>query len=336
MKKAISLLLFFAISVGALCGCGIFGDYYELEVTGSKNELLTPLRSHYPAGQEVTFELPILCDAGIYVFLNGKQIDEDSYDSDLGIRYFKFVMPAEKATLHLTFDKFYGVDYYDFKDVCSDYSIITSRGIDKVALRIYDYEDGTPFITTHYSTKAEDIERFQGILNNRLMKVDSDRTADRHLYRYYVFYNVDYSPRENAYVDQLRGQIDFVGDYYSYLWNMTSMPQSFAFVDDGYTLPTVEDPDLTTYSFKRTHKKCYIKSYGGDLIPIMYTSLESIEFIPYTGSGDELLNIGYFLDTEYGRIDLLSPTVFGFDGKYYEIVKNANYWAYNRAIEAGK
>ena len=68
----------------------------------------------------------------------------------------------------------------------------------------------------------------------------------------------------------------------------------------------------------------------------MYTSLESIEFIPYTGSGDELLNIGYFLDTEYGRIDLLSPTVFGFDGKYYEIVKNANYWAYNRAIEAGK
>ena len=37
----------------------------------------------------------------------------------------------------------------------------------------------------------------------------------------------------------------------------------------------------------------------------------------------------FYIDSDYGRINLIDETLFEMNGVYYEIVKEAMYWAYN-------
>ena len=92
-------------------------------------------------------------------------------------------------------------------------------------------------------------------------------------------------------------------------------------------MPTIDEPDLITYSFKYDGRSSDIKRYDDESFSIDYFSIGSVEFIPYEGEPIET-NSPYYLDSGYGKINLLNSTVFELNGEYYEIISGAENWAY--------
>jgi DNA helicase HerA-like ATPase len=58
------------------------------------------------------------------------------------------------------------------------------------------------------------------------------------------------------------------------------------------------------------------------------SNISDIEFIPYEGDTFDS-NSTFYLDSRYGKINLLSSTIFELNGIYYEIVSGSEYWAYD-------
>jgi hypothetical protein len=56
--------------------------------------------------------------------------------------------------------------------------------------------------------------------------------------------------------------------------------------------------------------------------------MDSVEFIPYTGEPIEA-TAEFYIDSGYGKINLLTPTYFELNGICYEIVYDNGYWVYD-------
>ena len=105
--------------------------------------------------------------------------------------------------------------------------------------------------------------------------------------------------------------------------------------DENYLLPTIENPDFVTYSFRYDGYSSDVKSYDDEGFAIRYFQISSVEFVPYEGESIDTAS-PFYLDSRYGKINLISPTVFELNGEYYEIVSNAQYWAYTYCRLEGK
>ena len=313
MKRILALLLLVSLTLCLLTGCGngAFG-FYKVTVTGWEEELAEPLKSAYRAGTVVTIKAYLVCDVSLYVHVNDKNIPLADYDKDFW--YYEFVMPEENTTVHLTSDQFYGKDEYKFDSVHGRLKF--QKEVDKVSIRTKNREEEKSFIETRYSSKQTDIDNFKAIADQWLIKAADGATKDTtHSYEYTFYYN-----------DKKQFSLHF-NDAFSH-WNDFSSYQIFQFKDPDYVLPTIEDPDLITYSFPDGTSSRPIKRYDTKYFTVDYTMESLVEFIPYTGA-DIDVEPTFYLDSEYGVINLLTPTVFELDGEYYEIVSGANYWAYN-------
>ena len=113
-----------------------------------------------------------------------------------------------------------------------------------------------------------------------------------------------------------------------FTWNDFSTWQAFKFEDENYCLPTIEDPDLVTYSFIYDGLSSDVKKSDDDSFSITYFNINSVEFVPYNGAEIDF-DATFYLDSRYGKINLLTPTVFELNGTYYQIVSGEEYWAYN-------
>ena len=325
MKRFICLVLLVCMVITVFTGCESLFHLYRVEVTGSKNDLASPISPFCQAGKTIEIKTYSIMDASIYVFVNGEEISMSRYDS--GYWYFEFVMPEENVTIHLTHDPFYGRDEYEFSELIywAEHlkNGIGGKPISKVSVKIENYADKTAFVETRYSSKQEDIDSFIAITNQKLIKVDRDTVTDSDYRNTYTFFCED-----NPYTGDWVGELIFYGEIYNHYYNETSFPQTFRFEDPDYLMPTIDDPDLVTYSFKYDGRSSDIKKYGDDAYSKAYYHIGLVEFVPYEG---EEINIEptYYLDSRYGTINLLTSTIFELNGEYYEIVSGEGYWAYN-------
>lgn len=312
MKKVFSLLLFFALTFSLLTGCGngAFG-FYKVTVTGWEDILAEPLKNTYRAGTVVQIKADSVTDLSVYVYVNGERIPV--IDHDMNFWYYEFVMPEKDTTVHLTSDEFYGQDEYKFDDV--HWWLRSQKDVHKVSIRTENHEEEKGFIENRYSSKQTDIDNFKAIADQWLLRVDDDATKDTtHSYTY-TFY----------YTDRNSSSLYF-NDAFSH-WNDFSSYATFRFKDPNYALPTIEDPDLITYSFPYGRKANHIKRYDTEYFTVNYTMDPLVEFVPYSGEEPDVAPT-FYLDSDYGIINLLSPTLFELNGEYYEIVSGENHWAY--------
>lgn len=330
MKKLIVILLLLAV-ICSLFGCdsdnkanGSTGSetgdskegYYSLTVTGSKDSLMKALKSKYKAGEVVKIKAYPVTDISLHVFVNGEQIPMSHWDSDYW--GFEFVMPEEDVTVHLTYDQFYGREEYLLSDLYVAMMYLERYGddIDKICIRSYRCDEKYSIVENRYSSKSEDIENYKAMFNQSVIKLSDSNTEDPVYRREYSFFYKDSEFSELCFYDQV------------YHWNDFSTFQHFKFKDPNYVLPTIEDPDLITYSFIYDGYSSDVKSYDSDTFSERFFQIDSIEFIPYEG---EKINIDptYYIDSRYGIINLITSTVFELNGEYYEIVGESNYWAWN-------
>lgn len=269
----------------------------------------------YQSGTVVEIKAHPVTDVSLHVFVNGKEIPMSHYDSDYW--GFEFVMPEENVTIHLTYDQFYGKDNYEFNDLNS--LGFMRNEVLKVSVKTTNYQEKYSFIETRYSSRQSDIDIFKAITQENLMKADNSIASNAiYGYEYAFFYNTE---SHGERIDVLEFNDSF------FTWNDFSSWQAFKFEDENYVLPTIEDPDLITYSFKYDGRSSDIKRYDDESFSIDYFSIGSVEFIPYEGEPIKA-NSPYYLDSGYGKINLLNSTVFELNGEYYEIISGAENWAY--------
>ena len=270
----------------------------------------------YRAGTVVEIKAYPVTDVSLHVFVNDEQIPMSHFDSDYW--GYEFVMPEENVTIHLTYDRFYGRDEFGFDELYGYMMYLKhhENDINKICIKTYNLDEKYSFVENRYSSNKTDIENFKDIFNQRLIKIENDATIDTSYRKSYSFYYEDYE----------FGELYFYDQYYH--WNDFSSYQLFRFLDSNYVLPTIEDPDFITYSFIYDGRSGDVKKYGDPAFSIRYYSSDSVEFVPY--EGEEIhIDPTFYLDSRYGKINLLTPTIFELNGEYYEIVSNTAYWAYN-------
>ncbi len=315
MKKTICLFLVIAISLNLLCACNGNSDFHTVKVTGDISTLITPIMPIYRAGRVVKIKAYPVTDVSLHVFVNGEEIPMSHYDSDYW--EFEFVMPEENITIHLTFDQFYGRDEYSFDDL-HPLNFLKNEII-KVSVKTTTYSEKHSFIETRYSTRQSDIDNFKAMVEQKLIKADNNIASNASYGHEFCFYF------NTAHNGEMSETLYFNDEFFT--WNDFSSWQAFRFEDENYLLPTIENPDLVTYSFKYDGRSSDFKSYDDESLVIKYYIIGSVEFVPYEGESIDTAS-PFYLDSRYGKINLISPTVFELNGEYYEIVSNAQYWAY--------
>ena len=316
MKKLLAILLLLSISLCLLVSCNGIGNYYNVKVTGDKDSLMEPIKPSYKAGTIVQIKAHPVTDTTLHVFVNGEEISMSHYDSDYW--GFEFVMPEENVTIHLTYDRFYGKDEYVFDDL--HYLNFMKNEAIKVSMKTNNYAEKYSFIETRYSSLQSDIDNFKAIVDQRLIKADNS-IASNAIYgiQYSFYYNTE---SHGERIDVLKFNDTF------FTWNDFSSWQAFKFEDENYVLPTIENPDLITYSFKYDGRSSDVRKYDDESFSLQYFDIGSVEFVPYE-SESYPTDAKYYLDSGYGKINLLRSDIFELNGQYYQIVSGEEYWAYS-------
>ena len=317
MKKLLSYLLLIVLLL-PLAGCtDNQNEKYKVVVTGETDILINPIRARYQAGSIVKIKAHGVTDVSLHVFVDGVEVPMSEGDYDYWL--FEFRMPAKDITIHLTFDEFYGKDEYTFDDLIH-YTAFLNMTINKVAVKTSDREERYSLAVTKYSESQEVISDFKEIFNQKLIKVDDPAVTNfKHEITFYY---------ETETHRQATETIDFIDNYY--YWYDFSRSQFFRFENEDYLLPTIETPDLVTYSFLYDSSN-EVKKCDTDEVVYRFFDITKVEFIPYEGE-NVTLEPQFYLDTRYGKIYLMNSTVFGLNGSYYEIVINKDYWIYDYLV----
>lgn len=322
MKKIVVGLFLFAITL-CLAGCetpSIIDKDFKVEVTGSTDSLMEPIKSSYKAGAKVEIKAYPVTDVGLYVFIDNEQVPMSHYDSDYW--GYEFIMPEKDITIHLTYDQFYGKDEYTFKDLYNWVDELDN--VDKVAIynKNFTFES---FSEIYYITDALGISYMLDILNQPLKKYDlieSDRPQDDDL----DIIPIEFHTTIIYYVGEQCYELNFTNNML--YWNDFSLLQRFKFKDANYLVPNTSlEYALKTYKFEYNGFSSDIREYGDESVCIRYAQIDSVEFVPYNGP---LLDAEptYYIDSRYGEIKLHTETIFELNDQYYEIISGVDYWAY--------
>ena len=197
----------------------------------------------------------------------------------------------------------------------------------KVSVKTTNYAEKYSFIETRYSSLQSDIDNFKAIVDQRLIKADNS-IASNAIYgnEYSFYYNTE------SHGDRI-DVLEFNDAFFT--WNDFSSWQAFKFEDENYILPIIEEPELITYSFKYDGHSSDVKRYDDESFSIDYFNIREVEFVPYQGKPIET-NSAFYLDSGYGKINLLNSTIFELNGEYYEIISGVEYWAYTYLDLEGK
>lgn len=214
---------------------------------------------------------------------------------------------------------------YSFEEIARDGIVdFLESDVRKVSVRITSTTNKFELAENRYSTREEDISKFMTIKDQTF--VITDNLPDFPYYYKYTFYkNVELESK------------GLILDFYQRTPSRDIAPVGFydttiyTFQDEGYVLPTIDNPEFVTYSFTDNdyRNKYTVKKYNNDSVNWGYSpdSLECVEFIPYDGDPDEF-DTRFYLDSPYGVIELLGPTLFKWERKYYRIVVGADRWVY--------
>lgn len=290
----------------------------KLVVSGSTDMLASKLENEYEANTEVIFKTFVVTDISLNAFLNGDKLYVYDFDYENNCNCWKFTMPETDATLHLTFDQFYGKDEYTFSEL--NYQVRFLTDIDKVS--IYTKKDKPDFCEIEYSVDENDINNLLMIFDQKLIKCDNTYINDGDLHRAIGFYKGD----------SLILEVDFINEMY--FWYDFSTSKLFKFKDEEFVIPSLNNVSLKTYKFEYDGLSSDIKLVSDDSFVKRFYDIALIQFVRFIGKMDQADNALYYVDSRYGKIYLIGEKYFKLNDVYYEIVSGSDYWAYKQAITA--
>ena len=319
MKKFLLsiFLLLFGIS---LVGCNeVLHNMYEVEVTGTTGTLMNTIPSKIKAGSKFEIKAHPITDVTLHVFINGEEVAMSHFDSDYW--GYEFIMPEENITIYLTYDQFYGKDDYTFSDLY--YWVDNLENVDKVAIYNQDYSYKN-FSEIYYLTKQSDINRMLDILKQPLKK-----------YGLTEFYPpqednieaIEFNTTIIYYVGEHSYGLNFTNNML--YWNDFSSSQIFKFKDNSDVVPNAAlEYDLKTYKFEYDGLSSDVKRISDDSFVERFFLINSIEFVEHNG-GIPGVDPIYYVDSRYGKIELIDSCIFKLNDKYYKVIEEIDYWAYN-------
>lgn len=315
MKKIIlCLLILCSFLILSSCENEDNGPKYNVELVNAQFFLYNKLKSSYSAGETITLQVSIVTDASVYVYLNDERLISNKAEGHFTI--YEFVMPEKDITLVFTTDQFYGRDELEFSEVYWFTSRIKEGTQEIMVLE----EPASPneLIVVKRSNDPSDVENMVGITNQKLKRAKDCNFQSQPTNR--IYFEKTLNGKKESY------EVEIIGKYV-YYYDFSSA-YVFEFLDDTYEVPVVSNPYQTTYKFKYNGLSSDVKRISDDAIMQHYYNINSIEFILYNGTiiADEP---NYYLDSNYGRIELISQDIFKWNDKYYKIVANSEYWPYN-------
>ena len=293
--------------------------YFKVEVTGSTDSLMEQIPTLIKAGSKFEIKAHPVTDITLHVFINGEEVAMSHFDSDYW--GYEFIMPEENIKIYLTYDQFYGKDDYTFSDLY--YWVDNLENVDKVAIYNQDYSYKN-FSEIYYLTKQSDINRMLDILKQPLEK-----------YGLTEFYPpqednieaMEFNTTIIYYVGEHSYGLNFTNNML--YWNDFSSSQIFKFKDDNYVVPnTALEYNLKTYKFEYDGLSSDVKKIDDDSFVERFFNINSIEFIEHDG-GIPGVNPIYYIDSRYGKIELITSNIFRLNEKYYKVIEGTDYWAYN-------
>lgn len=312
MKKIIlCLLILCSFLILSSCENEDNGPKYNVELVNAQFFLYNKLKSSYSAGETITLQVSIVTDVSVYVYLDDERLISNKAEGHFTI--YEFVMPEKDITLVFTTDQFYGRDELEFSEVYWFTNKIKDNT--KEVMVLEEPVSLNELIVVKRSNDPSDVENMVGITNQKLKRAKDYNFQSQPTNRIYFKDEAD-----NSYEVKIIGKYVF---YYEF-----SSSYVFEFLDDTYEVPVVSNPYQTTYKFKYNGLSSDVKRISDDLVVQHYYSINSIEFIPYDGEVASV-EYDYYLDSNYGRIELISQDLFKWNDKYYKIVANAEYWPYN-------
>ncbi len=313
MKRIFVFVLLLSICLSGLCACKI--NHYQVEVTGETENLMEPLESSYRAGSKVCVVLPVICDAGLYVFVNGEElVDCERID---GRDVYTFTMPEENVSVHITFDRYYGQEEFDVSML--EYLDDTME-ITEVSVITTDISEKGHFSEVKTTTLPSDIEKIKVIFHEMLIRGDDyyESKPEKSI-KYYITYK-DKSGREQS------RAIEFEDRYYMQTGFYSARP--FKIQNDAFVLPDIEEPSSVFYRFPFDKYLFHIKKYDDENFGVDVLQPYHAEFVRYDGEVGDVAPT-YYIDLPYGRINLLTETIFELNGQYYEITTEESTWVFN-------
>lgn len=304
---------------GALEKTPVIKDkYFKVEVTGSTDSLIESIPEFLQAGSKVEIKAYPVTDITLHVFINGEEVNMSHFDFDYW--GYEFIMPEENITIHLTYDQFYGKDDYTFSELY--YWVDSLENVDKVAIYNKDFTYKS-FSEIYYLTNQSDINRMLDILKQPLVKYDpieSDRP------QYDNITPIEFNTTIIYYVGEYAYLLNFTNNML--YWNDFSTSQRFKFEDPNYLVPNdALEYDLKTYKFEYDGLSSDVKKISDDSFVERFFNIGSIEFVEHNG-GIPGVDPIYYLDSRYGKIELISAHIFKLNDKYYKVVEGIDYWVY--------
>ena len=297
----------------------VLTDMYSVEVTGSTDSLKERIPELIQAGSKVEIKANPVTDITLHVFINGEEVKMSHFDSDYW--GFEFIMPEENITIHLTYDQFYGKNDYTFSELY--YWVDSLKNVDKVAIYNKDYTYKS-FSEIYYITKQSDIKCMIDILKQPLIKYDSIE-SDGLLYDNII--PIEFRTTIIYYEGEYAYSLNFTNNML--YWNDFSTSQRFKFKDDNYVVPNaILEYESKTYKFEYDGLSSDVKKIDDDSFVERFFNINSIEFIEYDGGIPGVKPI-YYIDSRYGKIELIDEHIFKLNEKYYKIATGTEYWAYN-------
>lgn len=297
--------------MGLLIGCGGETGYYKVNVIDEFDFLLSEPKAYYKPGTKIVIKTVIIYDESYHIYVNGVELRSSGYGDHCNI--YEFTMPEEDVELLLTFKDLYEKYEYQIYQLFGKI-----ENIDKVAI-YHKKQSFDEFDTREFSTDINDIERMLEMLNQEVSSrlPVREHTIEELKNRTIVqYYSNDELVIEIEFIDALHG---FYNPYHY---------KNYYFTDETYTIPKLENIELTTYKFYRDWNDCDVKRISDDSVVFRYSAMDNIDFVPYSEELEDF-NLEYYIDSGYGKIYLISDRLFILNNEVYEIVSNSRYWAYS-------
>ena len=301
-------------------------DMYIVTVTGSTDSLIEQIPELIQAGSKIEIKAHPVTDITLHVFINGEEVMMSHFDSDYW--GYEFIMPKENITIYLTYDQFYGKNDYTFSDLY--YWVDELENVDKVAIYNKDYTYQS-FSEIYYLTKQSDINRMLDILEQPLEKYESNE-FDKPEYNDII--PIEFNTTIIYYAGEHYYELNFRNNLLH--WNDFSTSQLFKFKDPNYLVPnSALEYESKTYKFEYDGLSSDIRKISDDSFVDRFFNINEIEFIEHNG-GIPGVNPIYYVDSRYGKIELIDAHIFKLNNKYYKIVEGSDYWAYNNSKLSNK
>lgn len=260
---------------------------YNLHISGETNVLITELKGKYRQGEVVEIATSVICDADLYIYLNGERIRQTSADAPYWT--YCFTMPARDSEL---FFDITSTQYLMLNAVCP---FLVSTDVNKITqIRIENGNetvvDGVLKEIRYWDSDADIEDIFNQLAEMTMVEIPRNmaQIAGAGYKKISIF-------TEDGVHEIVAGDgciIAFDGKYYrmGQLSGSSDVPVYNSFVTHSKNVNVCRKSDGSTVG--------------------EFSDLGKLEFCEYNGSIDGYSQ-QYYLDTVFGRLDIISNNMFG-------------------------